>query len=55
MVGFNRWRSIPESGHIEDIIRGSKFERRLLVLVQGVLHKSFGPLRDIHYDALAIK
>jgi hypothetical protein len=55
MVSFNKWRSIPRSQNLEQLAKGAKFERRLLVLVHSNFVAAFSPLKDLYYDALAIK
>jgi hypothetical protein len=52
---FNRWKSIPDGRDREGLIKGTKFERKLMVLFRNRENSSFQPMKDIYYDGVAIK
>lgn len=54
MLSFSKWKSIPEVNR-ELYAKGAKFERKLLVLAHNQFYSTFSILKDVHYDALAIK
>lgn len=52
---FNKWKGLPEPKDADRFRQGNAFERKLQKIFGKYLKGTFDPLKDINYDALAIK